>query len=102
MSWYAVGLNDMQLLWFHPMHTIELTNHCAIVCHNNKKKCWNYVSNCATAYLTVQLLTPTSIQEKVIKNDMVNTYHDVVTTYFMSMSMVIVDSDMAVQQVSLG
>ncbi len=40
------------------------------------------MENCATAYPTVQLQTPTFKQGKAIRNDMTTAYHDIVTTYF--------------------
>ncbi len=66
----------MQLHWFHPMQSTELTRQDATVYLGNKNLC-NYVPKYATAY-------PTFRQEKAIKNDiMTNAYHDVVTTYFL-------------------
>ncbi len=49
MSWYTVAQNDMQLHWFHKMHSTKLTDHHAIAFSDNTKSC-NCISNYATVY----------------------------------------------------
>ncbi len=53
MSWYAVPLTDMQLHWFHIMHSTELTDYCANVYPSNRKLC-NCIPNCTTVYPNIQ------------------------------------------------
>ncbi len=75
MSWYAVAQNDMQLHWFHHMHSTESTDHHATVYPDTRKH--------ATPYTMIQLRIYTFRKGKSIQNDFMTTaYHAVVTTSY--------------------